>query len=144
MSSYFSKQWYQYRRQRYVTAITSILAHNQNQKKVFGCQFSRFKIFCLFLLCSSTRGRYSYRNSSIWGREIYLKATLLNSSSKFDLYICCNVQLFTQGDMIYETPLCDHTYSTAFNLTPLISVSLTTHFPATLSPWCSLRILYSG
>ena len=90
------------------------------------------------------RGRYSYRNSPIWGLEIYLKATLPNSSSKFDLYIHSDGQVFPQVEMKYEMPLCDNSYATAINITPPISVSTTNHFPATLSTRRALKILYIG
>ena len=63
---------------------------------------------------------------------MFSKVALPNSSSKFDLYIRSDGQAFPQVKMKYETPFCDHAYATAINLTPLISVFITIHFPATL------------
>ena len=118
--------------------------HNQNDQHFVGDEFSRFKIIFFCLLCSSTRGIYSYINSAISGREIYLEVALPNSSSKFDLYIRSDWQAFPQVKMKYKTTFCDHAYATAINLTPLISVSIITHFPETLSPLHALRIFHCG
>ena len=48
----------------------------------------------------------------------------------------------SQVEMKYKTLFCDHVYATAINLTPIILFTITTHFPATLSPWLALRIFY--